>query len=194
VSGGDWDLATVDVGGKQREWERCVAVDGRSKIGQNDPLALTSLPLSAVTLHCTASLCPRVMRSSANITHLRRFCAIFRLSTIYTTTHLTTQSFSQYCNLSAYHNTAGSPDCLSSLHARFKVEHLVDVVPEFSMKILVVGDCELVQLTPPGLREGYCAARYMMRFSEWDLFNASYRSAVDIQTKYTHPFAHKVVG
>jgi hypothetical protein len=68
------------------------------------------------------------------------------------------------------------------------------VAPKFSVKILVVGDCELVQLTPPGLREGYCATRYVMCFSEWNLFDASYQSAASRRTKYTHPFAYKVVS
>jgi hypothetical protein len=71
----------------------------------------------------------------------------------------------------------------------------MNVVPKFSMKILVVGDCELVQLTPPGLREGYCATRYVMGFSEWNLFDASYRFAAGTyEQNHTHPFAHKVVS
>ena len=56
----------------------------------------------------------------------------------------------------------------------------MNVVPKVSVKILVVSDCELVQLTPPGLREGYCTTRYVVRFSEWNLFDASYESAAGI--------------
>ena len=51
----------------------------------------------------------------------------------------------------------------------------MNVVPKVSVKILVVSDCELVQLTPPGLREGYCTTRYVVRFSEWNLFRCVIR-------------------
>jgi len=130
------------------------------------------------------SPCPRALHSCAKYFH---FYIVFRLSRVYITSHLTTESFSQHCNLSAYHCTAGSPNRLPSLHTRFKVEHFMNVVPELGVKILIVGDCELVQLTPSGLREGYCAARYVMCFSEWNLFDASYWSAADIRANTLTP-------
>lgn len=126
------------------------------------------------------------LRSCACVPNIS-FC-IFRLLTLqYTLLLTTTQFFSQYCHLSAYHCTARPPNRLPSLHTCFKVEHFMDVVPKFSMKILVVSDRELIQLTPLGLREGYCATRYVMRFSEWNLFDASYQSVASIRTKTHSP-------
>ena len=150
-----------------------MAVDGRSKLGQNGPLA-GRCPRQSQLL-----LCPRALHSCALLVPIKyhtfiQFLRHLSVLTVYVTSYLATQSFPQYCNLSTDHCTAGPPNRLPSLHTRFKVEHVVNVVPKFSMKILVVGDCELVQLTPPGLREGYCATRYVMRFSEWNLFDASY--------------------
>ncbi len=53
------------------------------------------------------------------------------------------------------------------------------VVSKVSVEILVVGDCELIQLTLPGLRERDGATRDVMRFSEWDLLDGSYSSAAN---------------
>lgn len=143
---------------------------------------ITSLPLSDHIVHGTLQSCACAI-PVPNIDFY-----IFRLLTLqYTLRLTTTQFFSQYCDLSAYHCTARPPNCLPSLYTCFEVEHFMDVVPKFSMKILVVSDRELVQLAPPGLREGYCATRYVVRFSEWDLFDASYQSAASLRTKTDSP-------
>ena len=153
--------------------------------GQNDPLA--PVPTVNFSSHFVRGPCIPVPCSSyAKYNTFIQFLRQLSVLTVYVTSYLTTQSFSQYCNLSTDHCTAGPPNRLPSLHTRFKVEHVVNVVPKFSMKILVVGDCELVQLTPPGFREGYCATRYVMRFSEWNLFDASYRFAAGTYEQKSH--------